>query len=165
MIVADRGIGRISQFRGIHRIAKDLANTTLFGYDCDGVSFVSVNPNISGDIERYAIPALEYGMSHKNIAQAKRVSCECGIASGSACKGSIWVEFRMLEVDFPKRTARCVNDKYRIAALVESDTVCDKILCGAGWNSSISTSDARTRHSPTQADAVIHGLNAKHFDC
>lgn len=157
MIVADRGIGGISQIGTIDRIAKNFTHTTVSGNDRNSVSFIGVGPNISRNIQSDAIPSFDYRVSHQDIAQAERVIRKCTIAAGRAFEIAAGVEFHP-----PYRPASGIDYKHRVAVMVKSDTVGNEIL-RASRNSCIGSSHARIRNYTAEGNAVIHRLYAKNF--
>ena len=119
MIVSDRRVRRTSQSIGIYRIAKNFRHASIFGNDGDGVTLIGVDPNIAGNIERYAVSSFQNRVGDKNIAQAERVVGECGVTFSLTLENSL-----PIELNFPKCTPCSIDDKH-VSLMIEGNTVGD----------------------------------------
>jgi len=119
VIVSERRVCRISKPREICGIAENLRDSSVFGNDGNRVSFIGVDPNISGYIERYAISTFKDRMSDEDVAQAERVVGECSVAVSRTLENSL-----PIELNFPKCTARSIDDQH-LSLMIEGNTVGD----------------------------------------
>src|SRR5205807_385588 len=63
--------------------------------------------------------SFENGVSHKDVAQAERVICECGVTAGRTFEVSIAAEFHL-----PERSASRINNKH-IPIAIEGNAIGD----------------------------------------
>ena len=119
MIVSDRRVCRISKSIGIYGIAENFRHTSIFSDDGNSVPFVGVDPNITGNIERYTVSSFQNRVGDKDVAQAERVVGECSVAVSRTLENSL-----PIELNFPKCTPRSIDDKH-VSLMIEGNTVGD----------------------------------------
>ena len=77
----------------VHRVAEHFKDFSISGNDCHRVPLVGIHPDIPIPIEGDAVAAFENRMSDKDVAEAERVGCECGVTAGRTFELSMPVEF------------------------------------------------------------------------